>query len=47
MVISRSLEDIPFIKSSALTIGSFDGIHIGHIEILKEISSLAKHENTA
>ncbi len=29
-------------KNIVLTIGSFDGVHLGHIEILKEVSSISR-----
>jgi len=41
MVVCNSLADLPKINQSVLTIGSFDGIHRGHIEILKQIKILA------
>jgi len=41
MVVCNRLNDIPTISQSALTIGSFDGIHVGHLEILKKIKKIS------
>lgn len=40
MVVCHNLIDLPEINQSVLTIGSFDGIHSGHLEILKEMKLL-------
>ncbi|MFV9875351.1 MAG: adenylyltransferase/cytidyltransferase family protein [Rickettsiales endosymbiont of Dermacentor nuttalli] len=34
------------LKSSVLTIGNFDGVHIGHQELVKKVCMLAKKHNT-
>lgn len=41
MVIYRSLEEIQPIKDCVVSIGSFDGIHLGHQSILNKITSIA------
>ncbi len=46
MVVCNSLSDIPKINQSVLTIGSFDGIHCGHLEILKKMETLALKNNS-
>lgn len=46
MVVCNRLSDIPDINQSVLTIGSFDGIHCGHLEILKKIKILTSKNNT-
>ncbi|MBC8310959.1 MAG: bifunctional riboflavin kinase/FAD synthetase [Candidatus Marinimicrobia bacterium] len=46
MVVCNRLSDIPEISQSALTIGSFDGIHCGHLEILKRIKVLSSENSS-
>ncbi|RLC39328.1 MAG: hypothetical protein DRH51_07335, partial [Candidatus Coatesbacteria bacterium] len=42
MIISRSIENIE--KSEhAITIGNFDGLHTGHIEILNKLKAVSKN----
>ncbi|HHS13762.1 MAG TPA: bifunctional riboflavin kinase/FAD synthetase [bacterium] len=38
MKIYRSLEEIPFEKETCLTLGTFDGIHLGHQEIIRSLT---------
>jgi len=42
MQIHRDLTTLPTFKNAVVTIGSFDGVHAGHQEILKRVNSLAK-----
>ena len=37
----RRLEDVPALADSALTIGSFDGLHRGHLAVISDLVSLA------
>ena len=46
MVVCTRISDIPTISQSALTIGSFDGIHIGHLEILKKVILLSSRNKS-
>ena len=46
MVVCNRIIDIPKIDRSALTIGSFDGIHCGHLEILKKVRILSSVDNS-
>tara|TARA_S200000501_G_scaffold116663_1_gene109631 strand:- start:1232 stop:2170 length:939 start_codon:yes stop_codon:yes gene_type:complete len=42
MLIIRKLEELEEIKSSVVTIGSYDGLHIGHLDILNKTISHSK-----
>ena len=46
MVVCNRVNDIPKIDQSALTIGSFDGIHCGHLEILKKLEILSSENKS-
>lgn len=41
MRIYRDLERLPTFQNAVLTIGSFDGVHIGHQQIIQQIRQLA------
>jgi riboflavin kinase/FMN adenylyltransferase len=45
MQIIRSLRNINIEGNSAIMIGNFDGIHLGHQEIIKENLEIAKNKN--
>ncbi|BDS10745.1 bifunctional riboflavin kinase/FAD synthetase [Aureispira anguillae] len=45
MRIYRDLDNLPHFKNAVLTIGSFDGVHIGHQQIIKQINDLARSIN--
>lgn len=42
MSIYRNWDALPAFKNAVITIGSFDGVHLGHQEILKSVVDLAK-----
>ncbi len=41
----NSLSQLPDFQNTAITIGSFDGVHCGHRKILEQVKSLAKEVN--
>ena len=42
MDVYRSLDNIPQLPGSIVTIGTFDGCHRGHQEIIKKVNSVAE-----
>ena len=42
MEVYRSLDKIPILPSSVVTIGTFDGCHRGHQEVIKKVVSTAQ-----
>ncbi|KXZ39817.1 riboflavin kinase / FMN adenylyltransferase [Alkalithermobacter thermoalcaliphilus JW-YL-7 = DSM 7308] len=45
MHLIKKLEDVYIKYPTVVTVGSFDGIHIGHQYIIKKVSKLAKQKN--
>ena len=45
MVICKNLNTIPHLDKSVLTIGSFDGMHRGHMKIIKNVKLIADRKN--
>lgn len=43
MHIFRNLSDVQFSKDTVLTLGTFDGIHLGHQQIISAVIEKAKH----
>ena len=47
MKIVRSIEEIPMLeKPIALSIGSYDGVHLGHQMILKKLTKLTRKKGS-
>ena len=45
MKVYQSVSEFPGIKNAVVTIGTFDGVHAGHREIIHRLSELAKEVN--
>ena len=45
MNLARQISEIPFDKNSTITVGTFDGIHIAHQKIIKEVVARARQSN--
>jgi riboflavin kinase / FMN adenylyltransferase len=43
--IYRNIEDFPKIEFPVVTIGTFDGVHVGHQQIIKRMIEVAKKNN--
>ncbi|MDR1112707.1 MAG: adenylyltransferase/cytidyltransferase family protein [Bacteroidales bacterium] len=41
MQIIRGIENIPTLHNTVVTVGAFDGVHLGHLRILKEVKKQA------
>jgi len=45
MNVHHTLSDLPSFKNAVLTIGSFDGVHLGHQKVINKVNQLArKHQ---
>ena len=45
MVVVRALDAIAFKEKSVVTVGTYDGIHLGHQQIFREVVTRAKMRN--
>jgi riboflavin kinase/FMN adenylyltransferase len=42
MKVIRSLEEATFLRNSVVTVGTFDGVHLAHREIIREVTNRAR-----
>ncbi len=45
MQVHRNIDQLPSFKNAILTIGTFDGVHLGHGSIITQMKNLAKEVN--
>lgn len=45
MKVHHNLTDLPQFKNPVITIGSYDGVHMGHRQIIKKVTQLAKQND--
>ncbi|MEO8209186.1 MAG: bifunctional riboflavin kinase/FAD synthetase [bacterium] len=45
MQIIKDINDFEYDKKSVVTVGTFDGIHLGHLEIIEKLNSIKKEKS--
>ena len=43
MIVHTDIKNLPFFKNAVLTIGTFDGVHTGHLQIIHQLKKEAAH----
>ena len=44
MNIYRDIKEVPYNEKTAVTIGTYDGLHLAHRQIVNKVTSLAKEK---
>jgi riboflavin kinase/FMN adenylyltransferase len=45
MKVHRDIEQLPYFRNAVVTIGTFDGVHMGHRQIIEKLKTEAKRIN--
>ena len=45
MQVHRDINNLPSFKNAAITIGTFDGVHTGHLQIIHQLKKEAQQNN--
>ncbi|HHB78898.1 MAG TPA: bifunctional riboflavin kinase/FAD synthetase [Saprospiraceae bacterium] len=45
MQVHKNIQQLPAFRNAAITVGSFDGVHVGHRTILRKLMEVAKQNN--